>query len=77
MASILRNLPTVSELLESPPLKLLVDRFSQSVVVAKAGQFLDNLGLQVQSAAANAHVPAPTELAQQIGQLVQSFMAAP
>lgn len=72
MASILRNLPTVSELLESPPLKPLVDRFSQSVVVAKAGQFLDNLRSQVQSAASNVRVPAVGELAERIADWIQS-----
>src|SRR5262245_11209717 len=66
MANMLRNLPSVSELLESPPLKSLVDRVSRNVVVSRARQFLDDMRSQVQSAAASVHVPAPAELAQKI-----------
>ena len=66
MANMLRNLPSVSELLESPPLKSLVDSVSRNVVVSRARQFLDNMRTQVQSAAAGVHIPAPTELAQKI-----------
>ena len=66
MAKLLRNLPSMSELLESPQLKSLMNRVSQSEVVARARRALDELSSQVQSAAANVHVPAPAELAQKI-----------
>jgi L-seryl-tRNA(Ser) seleniumtransferase len=66
MTNVLRKIPSVSELLESPPLKSLVNRVSHSVVVSGVRQFLDDVRTQVQTAAAGAHVPAPAELAQKI-----------
>src|SRR6266516_4269255 len=66
MPNVLRNIPSVSELLESPPLKSLVHRVNRNVVVTGVRQFLDDMRMQVQSAAANVHVPAPSELAQRI-----------
>jgi L-seryl-tRNA(Ser) seleniumtransferase len=66
MNNMLRNIPSVSELLESPPLKSLVDRVSRNVVVTGVRQFLDDMRTQVQTAAANVRVPAPAELAQRI-----------
>lgn len=64
MSSVLRNLPSVSELLDSPPLKSLVHRVNRNVVVSGVRQFLDDMRTQVQSAAAN--VPSAGELAQKI-----------
>lgn len=64
MSNVLRNIPSVSELLESPPLKSLVNRVNRNVVVTGVRRFLDDMRMQVQSAAAN--VPAPAELAQRI-----------
>ena len=66
MSNVLRNLPSVSELLETPPLKSLVHRASQNVVVSRVRQFMDNMRSQVQTAAANVPVPAVGELAQRI-----------
>jgi L-seryl-tRNA(Ser) seleniumtransferase len=66
MSNVLRNLPSVGELLESPPLKSLVGRASRNSVVAGVRRFLDNMTSQVQSAATGLHVPNATELAQQI-----------
>src|SRR4051812_17127511 len=72
MNNMLRNIPSVSELLESPPLKSLVDRVSRNVVVTGVRQFLDDMRSQVQTAAANVHVPAPSELAQKIADWIAS-----
>jgi L-seryl-tRNA(Ser) seleniumtransferase len=69
MSSPLRNLPTVGELLESPPLKSLVNRVSRNVVVTKVGQFLDQLRGQVQGAT-GVNVPSPTELADRIARWI-------
>ena len=66
MSNMLRNVPSVSELLESPPLKSLVDRVSRNVVVSRARQFLDDMRSQVQTTASNVRIPAPSELAQRI-----------
>src|SRR5262245_38736441 len=66
MSNVLRNIPSVSELLESPPLKALVDRVNRNTVVTGVRQFLDDMRTQMQTAAANVRVPAPAELAQRI-----------
>ena len=66
MSNVLRNLPSVNELLDRPPLKSLVRRLSHNVVVTQVGRFLDGMRSQVQSAATAMHVPAPAELAQRI-----------
>jgi L-seryl-tRNA(Ser) seleniumtransferase len=66
MSNVLRNIPSVGELLESPPLKALVDRVNRNTVVTGVRQFLDDMRTQVQNAAANVHMPAPAELAQRI-----------
>ncbi|MFV1964297.1 MAG: L-seryl-tRNA(Sec) selenium transferase [Pirellulaceae bacterium] len=62
----LRNIPSVSELLESPPLRGLVDRVSHNVVVSGVRSFLDSMRQDVQSATADMKVPSPGELAQRI-----------
>ena len=66
MSSVLRNIPSVGELLESAPLKSLVARVNRSVVVSGVRRFLDDLRTQAQSAAATVHVPSAGELAQRI-----------
>jgi len=70
MSSVLRNIPSVTELLDSPPLKSLVNQVSRNVVVSGVRQFLDDMRTQVQSAAANVHVPTATELAQKIAEWI-------
>src|SRR5262245_2462855 len=70
MASVLRNIPSVTELLDSPPLKSLVNRVSRNVVVSGVRQFLDDMRTQVQSAAASIHVPTSAELAERIAQWI-------
>jgi len=72
MSNMLRNVPSVSELLESPPLKSLMHRVSQNVVVTRVRQFVDDMRSQVQSAAANVPVPAVGELAQRIADWIAS-----
>jgi L-seryl-tRNA(Ser) seleniumtransferase len=72
MSNVLRNIPSVGELLESPPLKALVDRVNRNTVVTGVRQFLDDMRTQVQNAAANVHVPAPAELAQRIADWIAS-----
>src|SRR5437773_1951213 len=72
MSNVLRNIPPVSELLESPPLKSLVNRVSRNVVVTGVRRFLDDMRTKVQSAAANVHVPAASELAQRIADWISA-----
>ena len=68
---VLRNLPSVSELLESPPLKTLVNRVSHNVVVSRVRTMLDDLRSDVQQAAAEIHLPNVSELAERIARRIQ------
>ncbi len=66
MSKVLRNIPSVNELLESPPLQRLVDRASRTVVISGVRSFLDGFRKEVETATAEIRVPTPTELAQRI-----------
>lgn len=66
MANVLRNIPSVNELLDSPPLKSLVQRVNHSTVVSGVRRFLDNLRIEMQSTATSMGIPTPTELAERI-----------
>lgn len=70
MPNILRNIPSVNELLESPPLRNLVERVNRNVVVSGVRDFLDNFRADVQSAAADIKLPTPRELAERIAQWI-------
>ncbi len=70
MGNVLRNIPSVNELLDSPPLRKLVDRASRSVVVSGVRDFLENLRGEVQSAAAEIRLPTAQELAERIAQWI-------
>jgi len=72
MSNVLRNIPSVNELLESPPLRKLVDRANRNVVISGVRRFLDDLRSDVQNAAADIKVPAPGELAERIAQWITS-----
>lgn len=50
MSNVLKGLPSVSELLDSPPLKSLVSRVSQSTVVSGVRRFLDQVRSEVPTA---------------------------
>ena len=50
MSNVLRNIPSVNELLDSPPLRNLIDRASRSVVVTGVRSFLENLRTELQTA---------------------------
>ena len=64
--NLLRNLPSVNELLESPPLKGLVTRVSHNVVVTRVRSFLDDLRSEIQHTAAEVKFPDIKDLAQRI-----------
>lgn len=69
--NVLRNLPSVSELLESPPLKGLVEKVSHNVVVSRVRTVLDDLRQEVQHAAAERTLPTVSELAEKIARRIQ------
>jgi len=62
----LRNVPSVGELLDSAPLRRLLDRVSRNVVVAEVRSFVDNLRGELQTAAAEIKLPTAGELAERI-----------
>ena len=66
MANLFRNLPSVSQLLESPQLKKLVETVNHNVVADGVRTFLDDLREQVSSASEDVSIPTPTELATKI-----------
>ena len=68
--NLLRNLPSVNELLESPPLKGLVSRVSHNVVVTRVRSFLDDLRGEIQATAAEVRFPDVKELAQRIAERI-------
>lgn len=69
---ILKNIPSVNELLESPQLRTLVDKVSHNVVVSEVRAFLDNLRSDVASRAADVTIPSPGELAERIAQWIST-----
>ncbi len=66
MANPFRNLPSVSQLLESPPLKRIVETVNHNVVVSGVRSFLDDLRQRVARTVESIDLPSPQELAQQI-----------
>ncbi len=70
MSNVLRHIPSVHELLDSPPLQRLVQRVNRNVVVSGVRDFLDNLRGEVQSATREIQVPDPTELAERIAEWI-------
>ncbi len=73
----LRNIPSVNELLESPPLRSLVDRLSHNVVVGGVRGFLDDLRKQVQSAAVEIAPASVTELAERVARRILEGQSMP
>ncbi len=67
-----RNIPSVNELLESPPLREMVDQVSHSVVVSGVRKFLSDLRHDVQNAAAEINVPSAAELAERIAEWIEN-----
>jgi len=72
MSNVFRNIPSVNELLDSPPLRQLVERANRNAVVSGVRRFLDNLRNDLQTAAADIKVPHPSELAERIAQWIVS-----
>jgi L-seryl-tRNA(Ser) seleniumtransferase len=73
----LRNIPSVNELLESPPLRKLVDRLSHNVVVDGVRRFLDEMRHQVQNAAVEIAPTSVTELAERVARRILQRQVPP
>jgi len=66
----LRNIPSVNELLESPPLRGLVERISHNAVVSTVRTALDELRNEMQTAASERTLPSVSDLAERIAQRI-------
>ncbi len=66
----LRKIPPLSELLDNPRLRGLVDRINRNVVVRTARKVLDEITSEVQTAAAEKTLPSVTDLAERIARRV-------
>lgn len=72
MPNIFRNLPSVSQLLENPQLRQMVETVNHNVVVEGVRSFLDDLREQVNSAAEDVSIPSANELAEKIADWLKS-----
>lgn len=70
MINPLRNLPSVNDLLESPPLKSLSETVNRNTVVTGVRSFLDRVRGNVQAAAGDLRAPSPAELAESIARWI-------
>jgi len=66
----LRYIPSVNELLESPPLKGLVEKISDSAAVAKVRTALEEMRDEVQAAAQQRKMPSLSGLAERISERI-------
>ncbi len=69
-ANVLRNIPSVGELLESKPLKPLVERMSHNVVVDRVRVYLDNLRTDLGHSTSEGGLPDVAELAERIARRI-------
>src|SRR5262245_54051969 len=73
-----RNVPSVAELLESPQVKVLLDRVNRNAVVSSVRTFLDDLRSEAQRARADLRFPSVSELAERIAsRILGGDVAAP
>ena len=75
--SILRNIPSVNELLDSQPLKRLSDSVSRNVVVSGVRTFLDLLREEARTAASDIALPVRSELAERIASWILAAEKTP
>jgi L-seryl-tRNA(Ser) seleniumtransferase len=72
-SDLLNSLPSVSELLERPPVRALIGRWNRSAVAAGVRSFLDDLRRDVERRAADAGVPSVRELAERAAKRVMQL----
>jgi L-seryl-tRNA(Ser) seleniumtransferase len=66
MENLFRNLPSISQLLDSPQLKQLVENLNHHVVVDGARSVLEEIRQQIATAKEEIQIPTPGELAEKI-----------
>ena len=67
-----RNLPSVSDLLETPVLKKVVDTVSHNVVVDNVRTFLDDVRTQLKNKSEEYNVPTASEMASSIASWIST-----
>jgi L-seryl-tRNA(Ser) seleniumtransferase len=70
MSTFFRNVPSLNEILESPPLKQLIETANRQSVVVGAKKFLMGVEAEVRSATASVPVPSVRDLAAQIARWI-------
>jgi L-seryl-tRNA(Ser) seleniumtransferase len=70
MSRLFSSLPSVNDLLETQPLKGVIDRVGRNQVVAETARFLDRMRLQAQSAAQQAFHFTTQDLAQRVARWI-------
>jgi L-seryl-tRNA(Ser) seleniumtransferase len=70
MSRLFSGLPSVNDLLESAPLKGVIDRVGRNRVVSETARFLDRVRLQAQSAAQQAFQFTTQDLAQRVARWI-------
>ncbi len=70
------KIPTIQELLESPPLKQLMGVASRNVVMTNVKSFVERMATDVQSRAAEMKVPSVGELAERIAEWIKRQAAS-
>jgi L-seryl-tRNA(Ser) seleniumtransferase len=71
-ADLLNQLPTVTELLEKPPIRALADRWNRSVVAGGVRSFLDEMRSELRRRAGDVQLPSVRELAERAARYVVS-----
>lgn len=71
-SSLLRSIPSVNELLDSPPLRGLVERVNRNVVVTGVRGFLDRFREEVKSRTEDLPLPTASELAERIASWISA-----
>jgi L-seryl-tRNA(Ser) seleniumtransferase len=69
---LLNRLPSVSELLDKPPVRALTDRWNRSVVAGGVRSFLDELKNDLRRRTADVHLPTIRELAERAARYIVS-----
>jgi L-seryl-tRNA(Ser) seleniumtransferase len=67
------SIPSVSELLDKPPVRALVDRWNRSAVAAGVRSFLDQLTSDLQRRAVEVSLPSVRELAERAARYIQQL----
>ena len=63
MPNVLGNFPSINELLDSPPLKSLVERVNPTRVMSGVRSFVDGMREELQTAVKERQIPSPVALA--------------